>query len=366
MPIDQRLEKQLETAGTRGLVDAVFFLHSSDRRAMTDLIDRANRDLGEVPQRVNYQPELGTMVVMGTGRLIRHLADQPEVSEVSAADTPLTRSDGSYTTQPEVSEVSAADTPLTRSDRSPTLWQYLRRPLAMLAGVSLLVLPLLLIGVGYHRSHARESELRRLASRAADLAEREAEISEIGDLFKMLDLEELGKQSPESPVEDSLRFASTLRLVANLHMLRGEHEQAESSYRQALEVLGKIGKSDAWEGVAVRLELARLHTNRGELDRASRDYDEAIALLRKRHQERVAQLADVLRRRGNLHLLRGDYSKAEADYKEALRLLRMSSDSEGRALAAVLYDFGRLSEEIGETDKAMSYFEASLISLPPP
>jgi hypothetical protein len=94
--IDPRLEAQIAEAGESGPVEALVMLggetgaRSGEGELGRQVLDRVSRQVREQPQEVRLMPHLGVALVRASGKFIRALLHQKEVTAASANEDDVT------------------------------------------------------------------------------------------------------------------------------------------------------------------------------------------------------------------------------------------------------------------------------------
>jgi tetratricopeptide (TPR) repeat protein len=151
-------------------------------------------------------------------------------------------------------------------------------------------------------------------------------------------------------IDDRRGYATSLKNLATLALVRGDHGEAERDLRQALDILQALGDR---AGVA-ELENAfgALEEERGRYDRALDDYRRALQL-RRDLGDRLA-LAESLGNVGYAYHLVGDYDNALVYWQQALALDRSTGDRAGAV--AIIQSIGQLQLAQGRWTEALKSF----------
>jgi len=88
--IDPRLLRELEEAGDDGEVEAAVLVSDSDSEHAQQLLDRVADSVQQQPQDVEIMPNLGTVIVKGTGKYVRELVAQDDVTSASSTEGEVT------------------------------------------------------------------------------------------------------------------------------------------------------------------------------------------------------------------------------------------------------------------------------------
>ena len=84
--VDPRLLHELEEAGDDGEVEAAIIIENADGHHAERLLDRVAERVHQKPEGVEIMPNLGTVIVKGTGRFVRELVAEDEVMAASSME----------------------------------------------------------------------------------------------------------------------------------------------------------------------------------------------------------------------------------------------------------------------------------------
>ena len=153
--------------------------------------------------------------------------------------------------------------------------------------------------------------------------------------------------------------------LASILRARGERDEAEGLYREALEISRAVHGDEHTQVAAILHHLGRLARDRGELTAASELYQEALRirleLLGKDHPkvaETLHNLAVVLR-----HL--DQYERAESMYRDALRIHRDKLGAEHPRVAVTLQSMASVVALQGRYEEAEALARQALEILDP-
>ncbi len=175
-------------------------------------------------------------------------------------------------------------------------------------------------------------------------------------LGKEAEAESAYKQALEirTRLNDASGFANTLANLGFMYSQHSEYAKALKYYGQALPIEEGLGDKSgaAWThhyiGVAYRAQ--------GEIDKSLDQLNQALAI-RKAIGE-VGPMAGTLNVIGDIFLDQGDTDKAQAEYELALTAYRTVPDRVGEA--TTLVNFGVVQARLGAPLKAISYYEKAL------
>ena len=133
--------------------------------------------------------------------------------------------------------------------------------------------------------------------------------------------------APPSPARDRLAEAARLARLGDAALERGEIDEAEDHYAEALPLFREVG--DVRGEASSILRFGELALRRGETDEARGRYQAALPLFR-RLKDALGE-ANCVARLGDLALKRGEVDEARRRYQEALPLYRRAADVLGEA-----------------------------------
>ncbi len=145
------------------------------------------------------------------------------------------------------------------------------------------------------------------------------------------------------------READLLRSIGRMQYLTGHHAEARRHYDDAirhyttLEIQARDRGDAAAQANAAR-ELGKLHFFRGEMERSKECIETALAIARERGDDPLA--ASALNNLAGIHLQRGDLEAALACHREALALRERLHDELG--LAQTHKNIGIVHGQLGE------------------
>lgn len=214
-----------------------------------------------------------------------------------------------------------------------------------------------------------------------------------------------GEEDDEDEEESGTEEVSTIEWLCHLaeeHLERGEVQEAEEQYQEALEIMEELYEEDS-DTADILCKLAELYENTGRYAEAEAHYQKALKIYEGEIGEEQpdlallhCQLAGVyentekhaeaekyykkaieifeeqdpddyfraipLAQLGKLYHKREKYEKAEKAYKKAIALLEPVWETEEQKiiLFGLYYDLTNLSEERGSQAEADAYFEQAL------
>jgi len=174
-------------------------------------------------------------------------------------------------------------------------------------------------------------------------------------LSGMGSLRSLGSLAAACGVAGNVRGqARCLEGLADIAMIRTDHESARLRYEEALELYRRItdvmGEANCTKG------LGDLALERSEHEPARSRYEEALTLYRR--AESIVGEANCIRRLGTIAQDRLDYDVAQSRYEESLAMYRRAGDVLGEANC--IRRLGNVAQARLEHDLARSHYEVAL------
>jgi eukaryotic-like serine/threonine-protein kinase len=151
-------------------------------------------------------------------------------------------------------------------------------------------------------------------------------------------------------IDDRRGYATSLKNLATLALVRGAYDDAERDLRQARDILQGLG--DRAGVAALENAFGALEEERGRYDRALDDYRHALQL-RRDLGDRLA-LAESLGNVGYAYHLLGDYDNALVYWQQALALDRSTGDRAGAV--STIQSIGQLRLVQGKWTEALRSF----------
>lgn len=159
---------------------------------------------------------------------------------------------------------------------------------------------------------------------------------------------------PSSRPRDLLAEAARLARLGDAALERGEIDEAEALYAEALPLFREVG--DLRGEASSTLRAGELALRRGETVDARRSYEEALPLFR-RLKDALGE-ANCVARLGDLALKRGETGEARRRCQEALPLYRRAADLLGEANCVLR--LGDLALRRADADDARERFTEAL------
>ncbi|MGC8645901.1 MAG: tetratricopeptide repeat protein, partial [Thermoplasmata archaeon] len=122
--------------------------------------------------------------------------------------------------------------------------------------------------------------------------------------------------------ENDLRLAAYKANLAELYRKQGKYPEAETLYKEALEIRIRSLGSNHPDVANTKNNLALLYYNQGRYSEAETLYKEALEILIKSFGEIHPDFANTMKNLAALYVKQGRYSEAETLYKEALEIYK--------------------------------------------
>ncbi len=144
----------------------------------------------------------------------------------------------------------------------------------------------------------------------------------------------------------SAEVATLMNNLANLYLIRGDLDAAETEYRKAQALNETLGSK---EGLASNYaNLGNVYKTRGDLDAAEAEYRKAQAL--NEALDSREGLANNYANLGNVYQTRGDLDAAMTEYRKSIKLNEILGNKEG--LANNYANLGAVHQTRGDLDAA--------------
>ena len=192
-------------------------------------------------------------------------------------------------------------------------------------------------------------------------------VDALGKIYRKLGLYDEAREV----MEESLRHLrqdvpgddpEVAKRIANLAVLRydgGDYEAAERLFREAHEMLLRLGQEDA-ENVNYVNNLATILAHHGELAEAEELYRWGLAIREAADGPEHPRVATSLRSLGNVLYLGGDFEAAEPLLRRALEIRRQAYGPRDTRVAAVLDKLGSVLAALGGEEEAEALFNEAL------
>ncbi len=153
---------------------------------------------------------------------------------------------------------------------------------------------------------------------------------------------------------NQVEMADTYHQLGTFTHMRHEHEEAERYYQMALQTFEQLGEQAK---VAVSYhQLGMLANDRGDDKDAERRYQQALHINEKLDdQEGIASSYHQL---GNLAYSRGDHERAGRLWRQSLQINEKLGNQDG--MAGNYHQLGMLAEHRGDNDDAARFYQRSL------
>ncbi len=153
--------------------------------------------------------------------------------------------------------------------------------------------------------------------------------------------------------------AKTLMDIARIKHCQSDLDECLEFYMEALEIVRCL--NDKEEVARMLIDLGLVHVEKGNVENATRALEEAVTLLRENHSTDNSLLPCALNVLGLLRHKNGSFTLALSSFLEAIKIYRMFEVSPSTLdIAAVYQNTATVYKEIGESDKALYYYQYSL------
>ena len=252
---------------------------------------------------------------------------------------------------------------------------------ALTAGVGLLALIAILVGLGSTVWQARQTALE--AERARLEAEKKKEALDfVGSILNfanpfwhspnperkrqatVAEAMDLAAQNAETKLANKPEVQAEIYFIlGKAYMGKGDYKTAERMMRQAIANYDSLHGAENVRSMHFRGHLANQLFLQGQFSEAENEYRRAVEYLRPRlseHDETKVFLAGSLSGLGNMVLLDGDFESAADMYEEAFGLARTFEGDDRRMVPVLLGNLGTAYSGLGQLDKAQGYLEQAL------
>lgn len=231
---------------------------------------------------------------------------------------------------------------------------------------------------------------------------KQAGINSISSMNRKSVVQEEFEGREEEPGTEEVSTIEWLCNLADEHMERGEFEEAEEQYQEALEIMGELWEEDS-DTADILCKLAELYENTERYAEAEVHYQRALKIYEEEVGEEhpdtavlYSQLAGVyenaeryeeaekyykkaieifegldpddsftaipLSQLAKLYHIQEKYEEAEKAYKKAIELLEPAWETEEQKviLSGLFFDLSRLYEQLGSKEEADAYYEQAL------
>ncbi len=188
----------------------------------------------------------------------------------------------------------------------------------------------------------------------------------LGNVYTDLGLYEEGRELLAEAVRsrrahrgEHAELAVDVNNLGRLLYRAGDHDAAESFFRQALAIRLRLGQGDAEVAVA-RANLASILSYRGAYEEAESHYRQLLAFRERTYGREDSRVASILYSLGSLHFRSGDPEAAEPLLRRALAIRRQTYGAHDTRVATVEGTPGRVLFERGDSAGARRRFEEAL------
>ncbi len=174
------------------------------------------------------------------------------------------------------------------------------------------------------------------------------------EAFKsVLTFERLTHQEPHAHI------AMTLMDIAHIKHCQSDLDQCLKFYTEALEIIRQL--NDQEEVSRMLIDLGLVYVEKGDFDDATKALEEAVVIARKNLKTDNSLLPCALNVLGLIHHKKGSYTLALSSFLEAIKIYKTFYNVPPLLEIAALYqNTGTVYREIGESDKALHYYQYSL------
>ncbi len=148
--------------------------------------------------------------------------------------------------------------------------------------------------------------------------------------------------------------------VAIIQFERGDYEQAELLWQQALELAMQTSKQESEPQAVILGSLGLLYFRKGELEKAESFQFRALEAAKKVYGAEHQQVAITLNFLGDLYSRKGETTKAQEYYQQALEMLKKTVGPDNPNVSYSLHHMGQLSLYQQEYGKAATLFQEAL------
>ncbi len=177
-----------------------------------------------------------------------------------------------------------------------------------------------------------------------------AQFGRLHDQFGLLE----GAEQVARKLDDAELLSRVLYDQAQVHLTRGDLNEAMRLYEQSLTILEQVG--DLQGKGATLANMAQVHLTRGDLNEAMRLYEQSLTI-----REQVGDLKGkgaTLHNMAQVHLTRGDLNEAMRLYEQSLTIREQVGDLQGKG--ATLANMAQVHLTRGDLNEAMRLYEQRL------
>jgi eukaryotic-like serine/threonine-protein kinase len=156
------------------------------------------------------------------------------------------------------------------------------------------------------------------------------------------------------------READLLVRLGSVHDLRGEYDEALSSYRRALAITEELlGPSHANVG-NIFAHIGSAQRERGDYEAAVTDLRRAVEVLEQALGPEHPRIAGVLNALGTVRMLQGEYDEALALYRRASAIAERSLGADHPSVGVSLHGMGVVLVKRGEYEDGREHFQRAI------
>ena len=161
--------------------------------------------------------------------------------------------------------------------------------------------------------------------------------------------------------KENTKYATTLKNLASLYSVLGKYDEADSLYIQSLTIIEKIEGKENFAYLSTLNGLANLYSDVGKYDEAKDLYYICLGLKEKLYGKNSASYATTLNNLATLYLLISDYKNGEKLLLDVLHFEETTIPENHLNYAATLNNLGYLYKCLRDFEKAEEYYVESLL-----
>ncbi|MBI3189738.1 MAG: tetratricopeptide repeat protein [Ignavibacteriales bacterium] len=142
--------------------------------------------------------------------------------------------------------------------------------------------------------------------------------------------------------------------MGKIYEIRGKLDVALGMYEQSLTIAQQLG--DGTQTSAALHNIANIHTTRGNWDNAMKLYQQSLKIGNDLGE--LKHEATTLHSMANIHTMRGDWDDAMELYQQALRIQESLNDLQGKSIT--LTNMAQIYIRRGNLDEAMELYQLAL------
>ena len=162
-------------------------------------------------------------------------------------------------------------------------------------------------------------------------------------------------------LHETTHGAALATAIGHIRWTRGEFDEAEASYAEALRVYEAVVGPDHPSVADALANVGYLYKERGATDDALRYYERALEIAETTLGPEHRNVATTLIYIGEIASRRGEYDRALAAFERALEIYEQTYSDEHPAVASALANLGWTHSVIGRHDLALVEFRRALV-----